>query len=158
MTFLETICRAFEEAKVPYAIVGGHAVALHGAVRGTVDIDFIITWTKKTLLSAENALNKLGLVSRLPINANDVFEFRDEYMNTRNLIAWNFYHPLDLSKQVDIVISHDLKSMKTKSVTAGSTRVKVLSINHLIDMKREAGREQDIADIKALTNIREAKQ
>lgn len=158
MTFLETICRAFEEAKVPYAIVGGHAVALHGAVRGTVDIDFVINWTKETLLSAENALNKLGLVSRLPINANDVFEFRDEYMNNRNLIAWNFYHPLDLSKQVDIIISHDLKAMKTKSVTAGSTRVKVLAIDHLIDMKNEAGREQDLADIKALTSIRERKK
>lgn len=123
---------------------------MHGAVRGTVDIDFIVNWTKKTLLRAEGVLNKSGLVSRLPIDANDVFEFRDEYINNRNLITWKFCHPLDLSKQVDIVISHDLKGMKIKSVTAGSTKIKILSIDNLIKMKSEAGREQDLADIKAL--------
>jgi len=50
MTFLESICRAFEQAKVPYAIVGGHAVALHGALRGTVDIDFVLNGVGRHLL------------------------------------------------------------------------------------------------------------
>jgi hypothetical protein len=35
------------KAKVRYALVGGHAVVLHGAVRGTVDI--VIAFRKKSL-------------------------------------------------------------------------------------------------------------
>ena len=107
MVFLEKLCQQFAAAKLDYALVGGHAVALHGAVRGTVDIDFVFKWEKETLIRAERVLSKLGLVSRLPIVANDVFEFRDEYINNRNLIAWNFYHPNDASQQVDIIINYD---------------------------------------------------
>ena len=33
MTFLEQVCRALADADVDYAVVGGHAVALHGVVR-----------------------------------------------------------------------------------------------------------------------------
>jgi hypothetical protein len=35
----ERVCRKLSKCNVPYAIVGGHAVALHGAVRSTIDID-----------------------------------------------------------------------------------------------------------------------
>jgi hypothetical protein len=33
------VCQALARFEVPYALVGGHAVALHGAVRGTIDFD-----------------------------------------------------------------------------------------------------------------------
>lgn len=52
---------------------------LHDAVRDTVDINFVVNWQKKTLLSVEDALHKQGFVSRLPTNAVDVFAFREEY-------------------------------------------------------------------------------
>ena len=32
------MCRALADADVDYAVVGGHAVALHGVVRGTIDV------------------------------------------------------------------------------------------------------------------------
>ncbi len=110
MTALERICATLSRARVRYAIVGGHAVALHGAVRGTVDIDVVLLWNRKTVVAAEKALNEIGLVSRLPISANDVFDFRKEFIENLNLIAWNFYNPDDLSEQVDIIITYDLKN------------------------------------------------
>ena len=78
MLILNKVCNALQEAGVRYAIVGGHAVALHGAVRGTVDIDIAIAWTRNMLERAESALTGIGLESRLPISAKDVFDFRDE--------------------------------------------------------------------------------
>ena len=36
------VTRAFAKARVRYALVGGYAVALHGAIRGTMDIDLVI--------------------------------------------------------------------------------------------------------------------
>lgn len=44
MSFLGRVGAAFESAGVRYALVGGYAVALHGAVRGTVDVDVILAW------------------------------------------------------------------------------------------------------------------
>ena len=46
-----------------------------------------LTWKLISLGAAEKVLQSLGLVSRLPINAADVFRFRDKYLNNRNLIA-----------------------------------------------------------------------
>lgn len=153
MTFLNRICLALEAAGVRYALVGGYAVALHGAVRGTVDVDVILSWDERTLRAAEQALKGLGLVSRLPVTAGEVFRFRDEYVRDRNLIAWNFYNPKDLTEQVDVVISTDLKGNKAETVETTGGAVRVLSREDLIAMKRASGRPQDLADIEALKNL-----
>jgi len=153
MTALEKICTALREAGIRYAVVGGHAVALHGAVRGTVDIDIVLAWSRKALAGAEKALTEIGLVSRLPLSANDIFDFRDEYIENRNLVAWNFYDPTDLSVQVDIVITHDLKGRKTKRIELPGGPIPILAIRDLIEMKRESGRPQDIEDVAALEKL-----
>ena len=36
------VTEALRKARVAHALVGGHAVALHGAIRGTLDIDLVI--------------------------------------------------------------------------------------------------------------------
>lgn len=153
MTFLERVCDALQRAGVRYAVVGGHAVALHGAVRGTLDIDIALNWSRKSLRDAEQALEGLGLESRLPVSADEVFEFREDFINKRNLVAWNFYNADDLSEQVDIVLPYDLKGRKTKRITVGNTELRVLSLNDLIEMKRESGRAQDMADAEALEKL-----
>lgn len=141
-------------AGVPYAVVGGYAVALHGAVRGTVDVDVIVAWNLRSLKAAEQAVQSLGLVSRLPITAVEVFRFRDEYIRNRNLIAWNFYNPKDLSEQLDIVITADLKGKKVSTVKTPDGPIRVLGRNDLIAMKRASGRPQDLEDVDALERLR----
>ena len=153
MSFLEKICTALREAGVRYAIAGGYAVALHGVVRGTIDVDLVLRWTEQTLIRAEAALNGIGLVSRLPVSAREVFAFRDEYVKNRNLIAWNFYNPDDPLEQVDIIITCDLTGKRTRRVQLPSGPVQVLSVRDLIDMKRTSGRPQDVEDIRALERL-----
>lgn len=150
MTFLNRVCSALSEQGIRYAVVGGHAVALHGAVRGTVDVDIVINWSLNSLQAAEQALQRIGLVSRLPVAATDVFQFRDEYINNRNLIGWNFYHPDNPGEQVDIVITYDLKGKKRVNVVTAGGKVPILSRRDLIEMKRASGRPQDLEDARAL--------
>ena len=126
MSFLNRVCTALSARNIPYAIVGGFAVALHGAVRGTVDVDVAITWSQQTLLSTEQALNDIGLTSRLPITAKDVFRFRNEYIENRNLIGWNFHNPQNPAEQVDIVINYDLNGKKPVTVNTLEGQVKIL--------------------------------
>ena len=153
MSFLEKVCTALREAGVRYALAGGYAVALHGAVRGTIDVDVVLRWTEQTLVGAEAALNGIGLVSRLPVTAREVFAFRDEYVKNRNLIAWNFYNPDDPLEQVDVIITYDLTGKRTRRVNLSSGPVQVLSLKGLIAMKRASGRPQDIEDIRALERL-----
>ena len=154
MTTLEKICGALRDAGVRYAIVGGHAVALHGVVRGTLDIDVVVRWTRATLVRAEAALNAIGLVSRLPVTAREVYDFRDEYVRNRNLTAWNFYNSDDPLEQVDIIITDDLAGKRTKAVALPTGPVRVLAVTDLIAMKRRSGRPQDLEDVRALEKLR----
>ncbi|MCB1114229.1 MAG: hypothetical protein KDK62_05680 [Chlamydiia bacterium] len=144
--FIEVVAKALEEAKVPFAIVGGFAVALYGFPRGTLDVDLVIQWSKEHLELAEKALKKIGLVSRLPLDSQSVFNFRDEYIQNRNLIAWNFYNPLNPAEQVDLIITYNLKP--SEIVTRKS--LPVLSKKSLIAMKKASGRPQDLEDLKFL--------
>lgn len=154
MLFIDRLCNALAESKVRYAIVGGYAVALHGAVRGTMDVDIAINWNLSNLRKTEKVLTGLGLVSRLPIGAEDVFRFRDEYVNKRRLIAWNFYDTRNLANQVDVIITFDMKNRKRKQVQTSAGTVYILNIDDLIQMKRESGRKQDMEDVKALNKLK----
>ena len=151
--FIFDVCSALDKAGVPYAIVGGYAVALHGAVRGTVDVDIAIHWSLKNLQNVENALKKMGLISLIPIDSNNLFYFRDEYIKNRNLVAWNFYDPSNPVKQVDILINYDLKNKHTKTINTSSGKIRILSLSDLIEMKKASGRPQDLEDVKALETL-----
>ena len=154
MTFLERFCRAFDDAGVDYAVVGGQAVALHGVVRGTLDVDVVLRWEPEVVAAAEAALRKMGLVSRLPVTAADVIAHRDSYVRERNLIAWNFYNPQSPLEQVDIIIPYDLAGRLVSRIAVGEGSVTVLSAAALIEMKRASGRPQDLEDAKALEKLR----
>lgn len=153
MTVLERVCAALRSAGVRYAIVGGHAVALHGAVRGTLDIDIALNWDLKSLRTAVGALQATGLQSRLPVSADDVFRFRDEYVQQRNLTSWSFFNPRDLSEQVDIIVTYDLKGRRLRRIELASGPVQVLGIRDLIAMKMNSGRPQDLEDAAALEKL-----
>src|ERR1700722_19657761 len=113
---IHNICSALDKAGVAYAIVGGYAVALHGAIRGTVDVDVVVQWSLKNLQDTEKAFKQIGLVSLIPITAETLFHFRDEYIQNRNLIAWNFYDPSNPLNQVDIIINYDLKNKQNTKI------------------------------------------
>jgi len=151
--FIEKVIRALNKYNVTYAVVGGYAVALHGAIRGTVDIDLLIPFKLVQFPSVERALKSIALSSRLPITAEDVFQYRKEYIDNRNLIAWTFLNPDNPLQIVDIIITHDLDSMALVRKKTANLIIPVISIADLIAMKRRAGRPQDLEDICALEKL-----
>jgi len=153
--FFEKVFQALAEHRVNYAVAGGVAVALHGATRGTVDIDIALAFDEKNFERAEQALKALGLASRLPISASEVYRFRQEYLKNRNLIAWSFVNPDNPSEIVDLLMTHDLKKMKTKTLSFQGRKIPLLALEDLIKMKTGTGRRQDEEDVKALQWIKE---
>jgi len=151
--FLYTVSEVLMRAKVPFAIVGGYAVALHGAVRGTVDIDIVLALSRKQFSAAEAALRSLGLEPRLPVTAFEVFDFREEYIKNRNLIAWSFFDPKNATNVVDIIITHDLRKLRIKKISSGGHALPVLALEDLVALKTASGRPQDLEDIRALKEL-----
>ena len=103
--FIQRVINSLNSHKVQHALVGGYAVALHGVIRGTVDIDIVIALKKGQFQLVEKAMNAIGLASRLPVSADEVFSFRDEYITNRNLKAWSFINPDNPLEVVDILMS-----------------------------------------------------
>jgi hypothetical protein len=151
--FIYRLTKALSSHKVKYAIAGGYAVALHGAVRGTVDVDLVLVVAEENFMAAERAFESIGLRPRLPVTAADVFRYRQEYIKNRNMTAWSFVNLQNPAELVDIIITHDLKTMKIKKVFSGGHMLPVLAIDDLIRMKSAVGRPQDWEDIKALEQL-----
>src|SRR5688572_2844897 len=122
MWFLKII-EKLRAHQVEFAVAGGFAVSLHGAIRGTVDLDIVVVITKGNLKKAELALEELGLQSRIPVTATDIFRFRKEYIEKRNLITWSFVNYKNPAQVVDIIITHDLKKMKLKHIPIHGSKV-----------------------------------
>ena len=129
-------------------------MALHGATRGTLDIDLVLEHAEKQFVAAERALGSIGLRSRLPVGAAEGFRFREEYIRNRNLTAWTFVNPSRPSEIVDIVLTHDLARMSSCTMRVQSSRIRVVALDDLIAMKEASGRAQDREDVKALTTLK----
>lgn len=151
--FLYRVCDALHAAQVRYAVAGGYAVALHGAVRGTIDIDLVLHLCEPDFTAAETALVALGLRPRLPVTATDVFRFREEYIRNRKLLAWSFSNPSNPGEIVDILIAEDLAKHRVVKVRTGGRELPVVSRKDLIDMKTRSGRPQDLSDVAALQRL-----
>lgn len=152
--FIQKVIRALELHHVQYALIGGYAVALHGAARGTVDVDILITFNLKAFKNTEKALKSIGLEPRLPVTADEVFDFREEYIKNRNLIAWSFINPKNPTEMVDVVITENLKDIRTVSKAAFGMKIIVAAIDDLIMIKKKSGGKQDKEDIKALEKLK----
>ena len=150
---IDRLTRALKKYKVQYAIAGGWAVALHGAVRGTVNIDVALVLNLKNLKLAEAALQSMGLVSRLPVTPDDLIGFREQYILNKKLLAWRFINPEDYTEIVDLLIVEDLKDLKVQKIKVGAETIPVVAKSALIQMKKKSGRPQDLEDIKALEAI-----
>ena len=151
--FLKSLIKALEKHKVRYAVVGGYAVALHGVVRGTVDVDLVIALNRRAFQQADKAMRSIGLVPRLPLDPDEVFSFREEYIKNRNMIVWAFVNPDNPLDMVDILITEDVADIKTVTKKVYDFSLKLAAIPDLIAIKKKAGRKQDLEDIKMLEKL-----
>src|SRR5579862_5871160 len=68
---LDQIIQALNGAHVRYMVVGGIAVAAHGYVRSTNDVDLIIQLDEPNLLNGLRALGALGYRPHIPVTFED---------------------------------------------------------------------------------------
>lgn len=145
--FLFEVIDSLDKTGVKYALVGGYALALHGIVRATMDIDIVIKMNKSQVKLAVETLNKLGLTSRIPINSDELVEFRQEYIDQRNLIAWSFVDYKNPSKVVDILIIETLDDILIQTISVSGRKIKVAKLSEIKRMKQSSKRTKDLQDL-----------
>ncbi len=164
MALFEPLFKALNDAGVRYVVVGGVAVVLHGHARLTVDVDLVVDLDEGQALSAIDALVKMGLRPRVPVNPRDFANrsVREAWIRDRGMQVFSMFDPSNPMRVVDLFVDHPVpfEELWARSLEfeLRDTTVRVASIPDLIHLKRLAGRPQDQDDIERLESILEAKK
>jgi len=149
---------ALHAARVDYVVIGGFAVAAHGFVRATKDLDIVPSGDVGNLERLAAVLRDLG-AELFGIDEFDPTEFPFDPLDPSQLAeGGNFllltrFGRLDMMQWVpgvdaDQAYEH-LRRTAVATELAGH-RVFVCSREDLIAMKRTAGRPQDLVDLREL--------
>jgi hypothetical protein len=136
------LIRVFNAHSVDYVIVGAHALAAHGHVRATKDLDVWVRPTPANAARVMAALTEFGA----PLG-----EVRIEDFAAPGLIFQIGVEPvrIDIVTRVD-GLEFDDGAGDWIETTFGGEPTHVLSKRALLVNKRAAGRPQDLADVAAL--------
>jgi len=133
---------AFAAREVEYLVVGAHALAAHGHVRATKDLD---VWIRPTPANAAKAFQALGDFGA------PLFDLDEADLATPGTVFQIGVAPvrIDVLTSIDGV---DFDAAWSERVTTrvGGVPATVLSRRHLIQNKRASGRLQDLADVERL--------
>ena len=162
--FIRDLLQALADAAVPYCVVGGVAVNLHGVPRMTYDVDLVVPTTPAALQGAHDVLERLGLRCRLPIRLVDLADpaVREEYRTERNLIAVTYTDPSDPLREVDILVSPPIAAdeLVARAITLklDDLRVPIVSLPDLIALKKASDRDLDRADLEHLVRLEKSRE
>lgn len=146
---------------VRFVIVGGIAVNLLGVPRSTADLDLVVALDKENVVKFGQCMTRLGFKPRVPVKAEEFAdpEKRRMWIEEKNMRVFSFHKPDSLMEVVDVFVREpmpfDLMWNARETVQLGDIAVPVSSIDHLIELKKEAARLQDVSDIDALNRLKE---
>jgi hypothetical protein len=144
--FFYQVIETLERNAVPYIITGGYAVALHGYIRKTFDIDIITDNSYEGLIEIEHALRECGLIGE-KFGALSIAKLKD--VET----SWYFVNPKDETQRVDVHITHNALIMNSQIKRMQTYQVPIVTFEDLIKMKKESKEEKDKTDLKFLLEI-----
>lgn len=162
-SFLEPIFAALNEAGIRYVVVGGLATVLHGHARLTSDLDMIIDLQPQEARRAIDLLVGLGFQPRAPVAAAEFAdpEVRRAWIEQKGMRVFSMWDPKNPMIEIDLFVDHPILFeelwAESEVMPLSDTTARVVSAEHLIQLKRLAGRPQDLMDIEALQAIQKEK-
>ena len=128
--------------KVEFLLVGGYALAFHGAPRFTEDIDFLIHSTPENARRIQAVLDLFGF-SGLGLTERDFLE------SDQVIQLGRAPHRIDLLTSISGVPWEHAWASK-QEVNVGGFQIWAIGKEALLANKQATGRPQDIADIARL--------
>jgi hypothetical protein len=136
------ILKAFRDEAVEFLVIGAHALAAHGHVRATLDIDL---WVKASRDNAGRTWRALQRF-RAPLSKMHVEDFAEPE------VLYQIGLP---PSRIDIMTSvtgleFDAAWPNRVTATFGDVTAPVLGLDDMRKAKRAAGRLKDLADLEEL--------
>ncbi|PIP82933.1 MAG: hypothetical protein CO113_10170 [Elusimicrobia bacterium CG_4_9_14_3_um_filter_62_55] len=160
---IELIFRALNGASARYLVAGGLAVVAHGYLRFTADIDLIFDLEDEAALrSALEAFSALGYQPRAPVALQDFADasLRRSWIEDKGMKVFSLHSVSHQATEIDIFAvapfpfapAHEAALIQE---VAPGVEARFVDLQRLLAMKREAGRDRDLADLAALERLRE---
>lgn len=141
------VIRAFLDASVDFLVVGAHALAAHGVVRSTGDIDLLVRPSTENAERVARALLAFGA----PLASHGV-------------TATDFARPGTVYQiglppcRIDVLteisgVDYDTAAASSGAITASGLEFRVPDRATLIRNKRAAGRVKDLEDVRLLEEL-----
>ncbi|CAN5887253.1 hypothetical protein BH24GEM1_BH24GEM1_20640 [soil metagenome] len=155
---LEALFKVLNDEGGRYVLVGGLAVVLHGHLRATGDVDLVVDLAPDQVDRTLGALERAGFRPYVPVPASEFADparraewIRDKAMLVFSLVPSGGVPMVDLF--LDPPMPFDRLWTRSVVVSMRGVPVRVAALDDLIDLKRRAGRPEDVADAEALTEI-----
>ncbi len=162
---IEVIARALNDAKVPFIVVGGLAVIAHGYGRSTQDLVLVVQLQPDTIRAWFAAFESLGYRPIVAVTAEGFADAqqRARWIAEKGMTVLNFYSdqhretPIDVfaSEPFDFQTEHDAALIDE---IAPGVAIRIVRLETLLQLKRQSGRPQDLADIAELQLLHRGSQ
>jgi predicted nucleotidyltransferase len=151
-----TIFEELNKERVDYLLVGGLAVNFHGIPRMTYDIDLIIALESDNITRLVSKVTGWGYRPRVPVDPRELADKdkRSNWILEKNMKAFTFCSESEAIAEIDLLIDSPIsyEELKNRAVVFDleGVHVPVVSVSDLIEMKMQAGRQQDLSDVEHL--------
>lgn len=129
----------FARYNVPYVVVSGMAVVLHGHVRPLFDLDIVVSSTPHEQNCALQALMLAGFVATIPVPLSMAPVIRMFDQAEREVDVFSRYHIPFAELWNEAIL-----------LAVGDSEARVVSLEHLLRAKRITGRPHDLEDVAGL--------
>jgi predicted nucleotidyltransferase len=157
-TRLEEIAEVLERHGVRYIVIGGQAAGLMGATRPTYDVDLCYERSRPNLERLAAALRELK-VSLRGAHADVPFQLDARSLEMGNNFTFSSAcGDLDFLGWLDPIGDYSQVAAHAEEVTLGTLRLRTISLDDLIRIKRHIGRPKDLealAELLAIKRVRE---
>lgn len=141
--------------------MGGLAVAAHGYVRYTEDVDLVVALEKANVTRALMVLESLGYRPGVPVPAADFAdpEKRNTWIRDKGMVVFQMTSDRQQETPIDLFVSEPFDFAKEWErairlpAEGGQALAPVVSYEQLLVLKRASGRQSDLIDIEKLEKI-----
>lgn len=148
-----------QEQRIRYLICGGLAVNIYGIPRMTADIDILLDFTEDNLERFETSIKELKYQSMIPLSIRTFVskKEREKAISEKNLIAYSYFNSMSNYMNLDVLIDlpfvfEEMWQEKEERHVEGVC-VSIVSVDHLIAMKKYSNRKQDMDDVILLSKL-----
>lgn len=143
-------------ARVPYVVVVGLALLLHGVDRVTADVDLVTDRAADATRDLINALTAAGYRPVAPVDPALLADasIRDQWRTQPNMEVFSLWDTPNRGPTLDVLLSSPVPftdlHRDALTVTLDGVPVTVASVAHLITMKEHTARPRDLEDVQRL--------